>query len=219
MSAKPPEELITRHEAFLDRDPVERPLVGLWLGGYYPAEQFPCGSSQWREGQTLQPHDVRMKDFAADYQSLYHIHQDADDDFFYVGSAYWGIPWLEAILGCRVMVGKATCWVGPCLQHLEETAALANDLDDNPWFECLAEFTNELVEFADGRFPVCPPLLRGPGDAAGAMRGAVALITDLIDNPELARSLLAHCAHLRLAGRYCCGDSSARRTGTCCGTL
>ena len=36
-------------------------------------------------------------------------HRACDDDFFYVGSAYWGIPWLEAILGCPVSVAAANC--------------------------------------------------------------------------------------------------------------
>jgi len=31
------QELIVRHEAFLECRPIERPLLGLWIGGYYPA--------------------------------------------------------------------------------------------------------------------------------------------------------------------------------------
>lgn len=27
------------HEAFLERKPVDRPVVEIWCGGYYPVEQ------------------------------------------------------------------------------------------------------------------------------------------------------------------------------------
>ena len=80
------------------------PWWGFGSAATIPAEQFPGGTAAWRSGQRLDPPDVRFSPFAADYESLYQSHQAADDDFFYVGSAYWGIPWLEAILGCPVSV-------------------------------------------------------------------------------------------------------------------
>ena len=58
MSREAPETLIARHEAFLNLEPAARPLLGLWLGGYYPAEQFPNGTAHWRDGQTLAPEEV-----------------------------------------------------------------------------------------------------------------------------------------------------------------
>ena len=82
MSARPPEELILRHEAFLTRQQVDRPLMGLWLGGYYPSEQFPVGAAAWRESQVLRPDDVRMENFKTDYHNLYCAYREVADDFF-----------------------------------------------------------------------------------------------------------------------------------------
>jgi hypothetical protein len=197
MSNKSPEELIGLHESFLACAPADRPLLGAWLGGYFPAAQFARGVAGWREGQVLSPGDVRLEPFAADYDRLFQIHRDVADDFFYVGSAYWGLPWLEAILGCPVVAGRESCWAEPCLGEDEQLPAAA-DLHDNSWFKCLADFTRELVELSAGQFPVCPPLLRGPGDAAAAMRGGMVLVMDCIDRPEAARQLFAHCAGVRL---------------------
>ena len=73
------------------------------------------------------------------------------------------------------------------------------ELDGNPWLEALVAFTRDLVDFSAGRFPVCPPLLRGPGDAAGAMLGGMAFVTGLVDEPEKMQELLDHCARTRLA--------------------
>jgi len=142
---------------------------------------------------------VLLEPFKADYQSLYEAHRLADDDFFYVGSAYWGIPWLEAILGCPVVAGANTCWAEPCLDDIDPGLELEWRPETNCWLDCLVRFTKELMAFSAGRFPVCAPLLRGPGDAASAMRGAAAVVTDCLDYPEAAGRLLAHCAEVRLA--------------------
>ena len=198
MSAKSPESLIARHEAFLNYEPVDRPLLGAWMGGYFPGEQFPNGISQWTKGQVLCPKDVCIDRFKKDYESLYEMHRKADDDFFYIGSAYWGVPWLEAILGCPVVAGNKTCWAESCLNHIEESDDLSFSPEGNQWLEALMLFTEKLVSFADTRFPVCPTLLRGPGDAAAAMRGSSNLIIDYMDAPETTKKFLSYCADVRL---------------------
>jgi len=199
MSNKDWQELIARHEAFLECRPADRPLLGQWTGGYYPAQQFPCGTADWQAGRQLDPSDVRFDRFAADYEALFQAHQAADDDFFYVSSAYWGIPWLEAILGCPVSVVAANCRADAFLIGPGDFAPTAMDLDANPWFEALLRFHAELFRFADGRFPVCPPLLRGPGDVANAMLGGMEFVTGFIDYPDAMKRLLDCAARTRLA--------------------
>jgi hypothetical protein len=199
MGNKSCHELIALHEAFLECRPVDRPLVGRWIGGYYPAEQFPRGTAAWRASRRLDPQDVRFDLFADDYESLYQAHLAADDDFFYVGSAYWGIPWLEAILGCPVSVAAANCRAEAFLSDPADFVGGDADLDADPWFAALLRFNEELVRFADGRFPVCPPLLRGPGDVASAMLGGMDFVTGLIDWPDAMKKLLDHVARARLA--------------------
>jgi L-ascorbate 6-phosphate lactonase len=196
MSRESLEQRIGRHEAFLNLAPVDRPLLGFWVGGYYPAEQFPNGTAPWRDGQPLQPGDVRFADFAADYDRLFLLHQEADDDFFYVGSAYWGIPWMEAVLGCPVVAASANCRADVCIA--EPAEAQRGGLENNPWFQALLRFTADLASFSAGRFPVCPPLLRGPGDCASAMLGSTPFVMGLHDEPEPVARLLTRCARVRL---------------------
>ena len=199
MSSQQPESLLPRHEAFLRREPLDRPLLGAWVGGYYPAEQFPQGHVSWRIGQELEPHDVRFDAFRKDYEALYRTHFEADDDFFYVGSAYWGIPWLEAILGCPIHVGATSCWAASLPGDSHQNWSPCTELQDNPWFQCLVEFTENLVEFAGGRFPVCAPLLRGPGDAAAALKGPEPIVMALLEQDAQVGRLLRDCAEIRLA--------------------
>jgi hypothetical protein len=198
MSAKGPDDLIDRHEAFLHRRPADGPLVGCWVGGYFPGEQFPRGVSGWPASALLQPQDVSFAPFAADYEALYQSHRACDDDFFYVGSAYWGIPWLEAILGCPVTVAASNCRTEPRWENFDDADSLAVNIETNSWLDALLRFTQDLVEFSRGRFPVSPPLLRGPGDAASAMLGGTAFVIGLLEEPEKMTKLLAHCAAVRL---------------------
>lgn len=198
MSRETPDNLIARHEAFLNLEPVERPLLGFWLGGYYPAEQFPAGTAGWHDGQELRPEDVAFAPFAADYEKLFRLHQQAADDFFYVGSAYWGIPWLEAILGCPVFAAGSNCRAEAC-SSLDVGAGGPPPVTGNPWFQALRRFTEELTAFAAGRFPVCPPLLRGPGDCASAMLGGLPFVMGFLDDPDRMRVLLEHISRTRLA--------------------
>jgi hypothetical protein len=172
--------------------------LGAWVGGYYPAEQFPQGHNAWRLGQELEPADVRFDAFRDDYEALYRTHLEADDDFFYVGSAYWGIPWLEAILGCPIHVGETSCWATPLPGDSHRQWSSCSELQDNPWVQCLVEFTEGLLEFAGGRFPICPPLLRGPGDAAAALAGPETVVMELAEGKTWVRELLRHCAETRL---------------------
>ena len=199
MGNKSRQELIALHEAFLECRPVDRPLVGLWIGGYYPAEQFPRGTAAVAPEQRLDPQDVRFALFADDYESLYQAHLAVDDDFFYVGSAYWGIPWLEAILGCPVSLAAANCRAEAFLSDPADFAGCDADLDADPWLAALLRFNEELVRFADGRFPVCPPLLRGPGDVASAMLGGTEFVTGFIDRPDAMKRLLDDVARTRVA--------------------
>jgi hypothetical protein len=197
MSREAPERLIARHEEFLGMAPVEHPLLGFWLGGYYPAEQFQAGTAGWRDGQALRPEEVSFTPFATDYEKLHRLHRQADDDFFYVGSAYWGIPWMEAILGCPVFAAGSNCRAESCLG--ESADATPVTLENNPWCQALLRFTAELADFSAGRFPICPPLLRGPGDCASAMLGGMSFVMGFLDNPARAQALLRHCSQARLA--------------------
>jgi hypothetical protein len=193
------DQLLDRHEAFLECRAVDRPLIGPWRSGYYPAEQFPSGTGRWQTGAILRADDVSFAPFAEDYERLYESQQDGDSDFAYVGSAYWGIPWLEAIMGCEVMATVANCCTKPCLASLNRATGLTIDLDTNAWMNTLLRFTRELVRHSAGRFPVCPPLLRGPGDTTAAMLGEMAYVTGFFDPPATMHELLRLCARTRLA--------------------
>jgi len=192
----PIQDLEWRHTAFLSRQPVDRPLLGLWVGDYYFTTQFPHGVARWQIGAEITPEQVTLAQFLPDYQNLYDLHERLDDDFFYVGSAYSGLPWMEALLGCRVYAAETSAWATPFLSDYAQLNDLA-PIAESPWFRKLVELTTGLVEWAAGRFPVNAPLLRGPADIAAAMRGGDQFVMDFYDHPAEVKRLLDLCTQAR----------------------
>ncbi len=192
----PIEDLAWRHTAFLAREPVDRPLLGLWVGDYYFTTQFPHGIARWQIGAEITPAQVSLAQFLPDYQNLYELHEHLNDDFFYVGSAYPGLPWMEALMGCRVFAAETSAWSEPFLFDYGQLDDLP-PVRESAWFEKLIEMTRGLVEWAAGRFPVNAPLLRGPADIAAALRGADQFALDFYDHPAEVSRLLELCAHAR----------------------
>ncbi|CAG0947641.1 hypothetical protein ANRL1_04374 [Anaerolineae bacterium] len=192
----PIQDLQWRHTAFLSMQPVDRPLLGIWVGDYYFTSQFPHGVSRWQPGAEITPQELTFEQFLPDYRNLYELHERLNDDFFYVGSAYPGLPWMEAIMGCRVNAEESSTWTTPFLSDYAQLEEL-RPVGESPWFRKLIELTSALVEWADGRFPVNAPLLRGPADIAAAMRGSTQFVMDFYDNPEGVKQLLDLCAQAR----------------------
>jgi hypothetical protein len=94
-------DLAWRHSAFLELECVDHPLLGLWVGDYCFTIQYCHGTARWQPGSEILPETLSFEQFEADYQRLYELHERLDDDFFHVASAYPGLPWMEAIMGCR----------------------------------------------------------------------------------------------------------------------
>jgi hypothetical protein len=135
------------------------------------------------------PSDIREQDFLADYDRLQEMHEVVDDDAFWAASPFFGLPWLEAILGCPVYYSGETFWVEPIWREWPEDISLPLP-GGGAWLEKLLEFTQALVKRAAGRYGVATTLMRGPSDLVAAVRGHEAMIYDLYDHPaELDRLL------------------------------
>ena len=105
------------------------------------------------------------------------------DDMIAAGEPLLGIPWLEAICGCRVMVPEGkSLWP----EATDATRAVQEIRFDeaNPWFRQLLDVQVAVVEHAAGRYPVSLSHLRGPTDILSAMLGSQPFLTALVDEPE-----------------------------------
>lgn len=111
---------------------------------------------------------------------------------FFCGVAPYDLCWAEAIVGCPIRWKSGHVWSEPIPEspnHLENLIVSPA----NPWLLKLLEVTRELVRRAQGRYPVCQPLLRGPIDILSAAAGDEPSLWAMVDEPRRFRKWLDAC--------------------------
>jgi hypothetical protein len=175
-------EIEKRHRAFWQWDPVDRPLIQVIHDAYIDTELVAAAMG---EGELL-PHQIDPRPILGEYDKVAAAREQIGDDTIGVAEPLLGIPWLEAICGCRVMVadGKSLWPESPGT----EVTSIAFD-EQNPWFQVLLDVIETVVDYADGRYAVGLSHLRGPTDVLAALLGTTGLFAGFYDAPERIASL------------------------------
>lgn len=98
--------------------------------------------------------------------------------------------WIEAMMGCPVVahVIAGSVYSEPYLAGPQEISKIPGPRD-NGWLDLLVEYTQALVDNADGQYYVSHPLMRGCIDLVAALIGYEALGLGLFDQPAEIRKL------------------------------
>ena len=187
------ENTLGRHKAFWIRQDTDRPLLGCNIGSFV-SQQFPRTMQSIPAG-IIGPEDISVDLFLEDCEQLYQDYLEIGDDYPFVGVPFYGIPWLEAIMGCPVVASSTSFWAEPCIENWD-TWPWPRPTLKNPWAQKLLELTRALVKQAEGRYPVAPTLMRGPSDMLAAMRGTAKLPLDFIDFPEVMKRAAGLCTDI-----------------------
>lgn len=186
------EAKLKRYRNFWDGTPMERPLIGFSVGGWFPLQSY-LALQRFRGQERISPDQLDPEAFFADYDRIVATFEKVEDDVIRAVAPIPPFPWLEAMLGCRVQVGEESVWVDEGGFDYEAL----DDLDlseSNPWRKKYLQFARALRERYGDRLPVGQPILRGVSDMIAALRGSGQMILDLYDWPE----------HYRRLGRMCC---------------
>lgn len=187
-------ELVQRHEAFWTCEPVDRPLIQVIHDAYVDTELVAAAAG---DGE-LVPSAVDPAPILTEYDKVAAARSAIGDDAIGVAEPLLGIPWLEAICGCRVMVadGKSLWPASP-----EDSDAIQEiSLDeDNPWFPRLLEVIQTVIDHAAGRYAVGFSHLRGPTDILAALLGTTGLFAGFYDDPDRIAHLARDAAEVWLA--------------------
>ncbi|MBP7638743.1 MAG: hypothetical protein KBA18_12765 [Kiritimatiellae bacterium] len=179
-----------------------RPLFGFFKGSEYPLPRYPF-SRNLPEGRPLQPGDFDIPAFVADAERLFAEHEACGGDFIYSASAFWGIPWLEAMLGCPIFANHQTGSI-----HAEPPPVFAPDNlpafdPDGPWTRLMGEMLVALAACSAGRFPLATTRMRGVADLLAALYGGDAFVFALLDQPDAVLRTAARVTDLFIAcGRF-----------------
>jgi hypothetical protein len=113
---------------------------------------------------------------------------------------FYKIPWLEAMLGCPIMMTEGHIWNEHYRGDSEEVIRRGANLEGNPWFELYKEFLRQLQARLSGRFAVTGnTLLRGTCDLVAAVMGVEQACMGWIDDPKFMARMLRVCTDANLA--------------------
>ena len=162
----------------------QRPLFGFFHGSEYPMHRYSAAKTI-PEKTVLTPNHFPVEPFLNDFEQLFDIHEKCGGDFIWSASAFWGIPWLEAILGCDIVLydygsgsihaEKATFFVGP------ESIPIYKE--DNPWVLKAREFIEKSAQKSMGKWPIGSTRMRGIADLLALLYGDTELIFAMMEKP------------------------------------
>jgi hypothetical protein len=176
--------LVERWQAFWRRESVKRPLIGVALEAVDLSAAL--GGAEGR----ISPAVLDIEAYLEMCDRVWKEAREMGGDAVWAAAAFQGLPWMEAICGCRVFGAGGSLWAEPVKGAPE--AHLAT-WQENPWYALLLEVTRALAVHAGGRYPVALPVQRGPADILSAMRGSSAFCLDFYDAPERLQAWLSSC--------------------------
>lgn len=164
----------------------ERPLFGFFYGSEYPIHRYKAAQNL-PQGAPLKPEDFNVDAFLDDFDALFEIHEKCGGDFIWSASAFWGIPWIEAMLGCPIYADNITASLSA---HKPENINLDFD-KNNPWAKLMVEFLQKGTKRSGGRYPFATTRMRGVADLLQAVYGNEEFIFEMIEDPDKIHNLCA----------------------------
>ncbi len=169
-----------RFRRYLARENA-RPLLGFYTKSEYPLKRYPS-AQRLPSGRALQPQDFDIHALACDAEALYAAHEALGGDFLYAASAFWGVPWLEALLGCSVYVNEASGALDA--RPPADCERLPAFSEGNAWAQLAAAMLKEHAAVSGGRYPLATTRVRGVSDALQMLFGGEGFLYRLMDEPE-----------------------------------
>ena len=191
MEHLPIEERVEGFRRFYAMENRDGPLVGFFWDTYYPWTRYRAAADV--PGGLFGPENLDPTAFLPDYRRLHEQCEVGGGDFIWSGSAFWGVPWMEALCGCPVLADHQT---GSARSRRPAEIALPNLGDESPWAQKAAEFLRTLAANAGGRYPMGTTLMRGLSDVLAALYGSPDFVFFLTDHPTEADRVLSQIADL-----------------------
>ena len=177
----------------------ERPLLGFFWGNEYPLFRYPQ-SSRLPVGRPIETADVPVEPFVEDTRRLFEAHEACGGDFIFSATPFWGIPWLEADLGCALIGDQDSGSISTRpLPDFTGPESIPTFDPTSPWAVKSAKFFQVLAADARGRWPLATTRMRGISDLLAALYGNNELIFAMIDKPDEVEAVAMKLADFWLA--------------------
>jgi hypothetical protein len=146
-----------------------------------------CAASNLPQDRPLRPDDFKVEAYLADHDYLFEQHESCGGDFIYAADAFWGIPWLEAVLGCELWANHQSGSIhAERLQKFNPEYFGKFQLNE-PWSIKAVEFLKKISEHSKGRYPLATTRMRGIVDLLAVIYGNENLIFKMMESPAEIR--------------------------------
>ena len=163
----------------------KRPLLGFFLGSEYPVHRYETAKAI-PEGIELTPEYFNIGSYLNNFDNLFDSHEECGGDFIWSASIYWGIPWVEAALGCPIILNS---YASGSI-HAEALPSFTGPDDipkfsmDNLWVKKAIEFLEQTAKRSNGRYPLATTRMRGISDLLSLIYGTENLIFAMLEKPD-----------------------------------
>ncbi|MHC4798314.1 MAG: hypothetical protein ACYTF1_16905, partial [Planctomycetota bacterium] len=127
------------------RQANDRPLLGFFLGSEFPLRRYHA-SHDLPQHRPLKPDDFKISPYLDDCDRLFEIHEECGGDFIWSASPFWGVPWLEAALGCPIFADHST---GSIYARPPDNFIGPNDIPafdpSSPWIRKATDFIDRMA--------------------------------------------------------------------------
>jgi len=192
------DDRVARFRAFYGRA-NERPLLGFFVGSDFPLLRYRA-SDALPEGRPLTPDDFPVEPYLDDCDRLFDLHEACGGDFIWSASAFWGIPWLEAAIGCPILADHSTGSIRseppPGYRGPDDIPAFD---PSTPWMSKAVEFIDRMSERSAGRWPIGTTRMRGIADLLSALYGPAEFIYAMMDKPAEVKAVCARLTDFWIA--------------------
>lgn len=149
------------------------------------------------DGNLLKPDDLVEDDLLEHVDYVLKSTFGWTSDFPQAISPCMGVPWIEAIVGCRVILNQDTIWAEPPDSGYDWIKRFELK-PQNKWLQKLLRLHEKLASCAHNRFPVCLPIMHGPLDILSAFRSPEQFCLDVYDRPKDVKEAASNIAALWL---------------------
>ena len=189
-------EKLERYSSFYRMDLQDGPLLGCFLGTYYPLNRFQ-GARTLPEG-AVAPSDLDPEAFRSDYLRMHGQYAAAGGDALYSASLLWGIPWMEVLSGCTAFADHSTGSMRSVAPSPPCPADIPYFSESTPWVEKADQFLRMLASL-EVEMPVGTTLMRGFSDLLSALYGTPEFVYRLVDGGNDIREIIHRLADLWIA--------------------
>jgi hypothetical protein len=174
---------IQRHKDFWKKK-NDSPLIGYSPGNYFVSRRFKAVEHLLTLKRYVTVDDFNVDIFLHDFDNTFEGSLDEGADLVYSACPFTGLPWMEALYGCKIIPCENSFITQPVAgAKFNEEIKIA----DYSWKDKYFEFIDFINKYGKGRYPAGQPILRGPGDVLAAIFESKELICCFYEYPGHAK--------------------------------